>query len=175
MVLAATVGLLSGIVGNALQSPETTLYMVIAALFIDLLGIGVLLNQCYKERKNSLHDWALAEAEKEEVSHLSGKNEEELHRILDYHMKQGNIKEADKISKQLLALVDPELGAAADGTGPERDGASAPAAGGTISGAAVTSTGDTGYVIKTNVSNGQLPEWLSDAEEEKKNLPKWMQ
>jgi hypothetical protein len=64
------------------------------------------LTKPFNTKGEEVQDWAIAEQEHLTMQSLTGKNEEELEKLLEYHMKYGHIEEADKISQQLLAVVD---------------------------------------------------------------------
>lgn len=110
-----------------------------------------------------VHDWALEEQKHERIKLLTGATAEELEIMLQYHMEQGNIVEADKISQRLLASVDGANHFV------EEDGsvvqASQPAA--------------TQQKSNAGTEHG-LPGWLSDEQTEEAdakataNLPDWM-
>jgi hypothetical protein len=161
MLLAACLGVMSAIVGNTLLCPEIALMMLVGALLCDLLGVGILTHQMIQQKKNSLHLWALEEAEKQEIMNLRGNTPDELGRMLDYHLKTGNIKEADAISHRLLALVDVDP-AILYGEIPAPNVLQLPTTNETV-------TDEAG-----------LPEWLKNGDGKKKanapgNLPQWMQ
>jgi hypothetical protein len=108
-------------------------------------------------KSEEVHDWALEEHEHVEIASLTGKNADELDKMLQYHMKYGNLEEADRISQKLLTLIDkgclPE----------EEEPVAAPKA------QAATPAGN------------NLPSWMKGGKQEegeelqvKENLPDWM-
>jgi hypothetical protein len=108
-------------------------------------------------KSEEVHDWALEEHEHVEIARLTGKTPEELDKMLQYHLKYGNIEEADRVSQKLLTLID-------KGFLPEEEQpAPAPKA---QSGA---------------TAGNSLPSWMDGSKQEdgedlkvKENLPDWM-
>lgn len=103
----------------------------------------------------AVHDWAVEEQRHQHIRTLTGKTSEELEKMLQYHLEQGNMEEADKVSLSLLAMAEgnsPEVPSAPNQT-------QTPAAAG------------------TSPANSALPSWLSNENEpqpESSNLPDWM-
>jgi hypothetical protein len=159
MVFATFLGVLSAIIGSTLMLPELALGTLLAALAFDFLGVVILMYQMIQDKKNSMHEWALAESEKQEVLQLRGNTEEELHRMLDYHLKTGNIQEADAISHKLLALVDKDHISQFDEQKPA---------------VLQITAGES-----ADVEPEGLPDWMKAGDDKAKtssvNLPSWMQ
>lgn len=114
-----------------------------------------------------MHLWALEESEKQEVLLLRGNTEDELNRMLDYHLKVGNIQEADAISHRLMAIVDNVGEETVQQTN--------------LLAATPMQHSSHGATAVPNASadnkNGSLPDWLSSETEERKkaaNLPDWL-
>ncbi len=53
-----------------------------------------------------VRDWAVEQQEHVAISTMTGKTPEELEKMVQYHLKYGNIAEADRISQKLIAMVD---------------------------------------------------------------------
>lgn len=164
MLFATVLGLASAFISNFLQYPALALTLLMTAFVFEILGIGLLVRNIVQEKNKSMHLWALEESEKQEVLLLRGNTEDELNRMLDYHLKVGNIQEADAISHRLLAIVDKEA-EAAFGTGSTVPAKAVPGA-------------PTVITANSDNKNGSLPDWMnnSEAEERKKsaNLPEWL-
>lgn len=105
----------------------------------------------------TVHNWAVEEQKHQHIKTLTGKTTEELETMLQYHMEQGNMEEADKISLSLLAMV-------------EGNPQGAPA---------VPVQLKPNNPDGTSPANGALPSWMSnekepESETESQNLPDWM-
>lgn len=100
----------------------------------------------------SIHRWALQEQENQLIQKNAPTTVEEMEALMAAHMKNGNIEEADRISKQLLAIAEGNQ----DELNPPAIAAD--------------------QVIKITESSGGLPSWLDDnaPEPKKTKLPSWM-
>lgn len=134
--------------------------VIMVALTVRMFGLAA------RHPGRLVHEWALQENQHQTITSLKGKTTEELETMLQYYMENGNIEAADRISQQLLHMVD---GIAAVDEQP------APVV-------EVPKKNEDGSAIK--ISSG-LPNWMQDgktaAEDEQQqqsksssNLPDWM-
>lgn len=131
-------------------------------LGIFLLGMQTLAKAAFRPGRQ-VHDWAVEQSKHEEIKKLTGKTTEELETLLQYHMEQGNIEAADKVSLRLMDMVE-----------------GAPH----VDEVVIQETPAT--ILKVpggNPSGSGLPSWMSDgpattdeleAKTEESNLPDWM-
>lgn len=158
----AVVCLLHGwLLGMILLTPMFTLTGAICfftELALLVLTVNTLIQSALRPGR-VVHEWALEQKKHEDIKKLTGRTTEELEAMLQYHMEQGNIEEADRVSQKLLASVEGH---------PMPD--------------AVAVSADPGVVLKVKASaDSNLPGWLKDGsedeqlpEEESANLPDWM-
>lgn len=121
------------------------------------------------KKAQEIQEWAVTENEHITMMSLTGKTQDELERLLQYHLDNGNLPEADRISQKLLALVDPV-----------NQFAEVPVE---VAVPAVAPPADPGFVLNTAVG---LPNWLDESEGKqsaaaepaqpatKKPLPDWL-
>jgi hypothetical protein len=143
---------------------------VLCVLEVVMVALTVsLLFEAARKPGRLVHQWAVDEAETQTILALTGKTTEELEKMLQYHLDNGHIEVADKISQQLLHMVDGN---------PDPYGENTPAPV-----AEVAMKVDDGVVLKVPAGSG-LPAWMQDgkgkaaAEEEQQQqqskLPDWM-
>lgn len=182
---------LAGLVGQLLASQFEIgfAFYVLAVLELVLLcSIANMATKAAKRPARLMHEWALAENEKITISGLKGKTTEELEKLLQYHMEQGNIEAADRISQKMLNMVD---GMADNEPIPLANPVIASMQA-TVQHIAQKQQGDPGVVLKmpAGTASGSLPSWMQDgsgcesnggkkkaAEEEpqqQSSLPDWM-
>lgn len=120
-----------------------------AEIVLCMLTLHFLLTPVFRPGR-VVHDWAVEESKHQSMKALTGKTSEELEQLLQYHMEQGNIDEADRLSQKLLAVVD---------------------------GTFVESESEISKPTAIKLNNGALPAWMGDeeqAEPQQSNLPDWM-
>ncbi len=105
----------------------------------------------------TVQNWAVEEQKHQHIKTLTGKTTEELETMLQYHMEQGNMEEADRISLSLLAMAE----------GNPQDASSLPV------------QMEPNNPDGTSPANGALPSWMTtekepEPETESQNLPDWM-
>jgi hypothetical protein len=137
----------------------TVFWAVCAAAFFTITILRLLMPMLTPARE--VHQWALEEQEHITMMSLTGKTQEELEKLLEYHLKYDNIEEADRISQKLLTLVDKSNQAYED-----------PAA-------ASSSSAPADSVAVIEVNSGALPGWLQDDDKASgkaasQKLPDWM-
>lgn len=147
------------------QAELTSVTLVVGLAEVIMVALTVrMFGQAARHPGRLVHEWALQENQHQTISTLKGKTMEELETMLQYHMENGNIEAADKISQQLLHMVD---GIAVGELEPVAE---------------VANKSEDGGVIK--ISSG-LPSWMQDgktaAEDEQQqqsksssNLPDWL-
>jgi hypothetical protein len=148
-----------------LTQPYITFVTYVLA-FLEVVMVAVTVNMLFNAARKPgrlVHEWALQENQHQTITSLKGKTTEELEKMLDYHMENGNMEAADKISQQLLHMVDGM---------PINDPEPVPAM-------EIAKKVEDGSVIK--ISAG-LPNWMQEgkaaAEDEQQqqqsDLPDWM-
>jgi hypothetical protein len=165
------------LIGLLLTQPYmTALTAIIAVVELVLIFATVrMMGNAVRHPGRVVHEWALEQSQKDTISKLKGNTHEELEQLLQYHLAQGNIEEADKISQRMLHMVD----------GLPLDPLPTPA----ITPVEIAKKTDDGVVLK--VATG-LPSWMAEGdvtesttacrEEEEKpepapetsTLPDWM-
>jgi hypothetical protein len=124
-----------------------------------------------------VHEWAFEENEMQTILTLKGKTTDELEKMLQYHLDNGHMETADKISQQLLNMID-------GNPDPYGENAAAAAAAAALPVQIAQKPGEAGVVLKVpaGASSG-LPNWMQDgkkaaAEDEQQqqqsSLPDWM-
>lgn len=157
-------------------------YVLAAVEFVLLAAIGNMAIQAAKRPGRLVHEWAFEENEKITISSLKGKTAEELDKLLKYHLDNGNMEAADRISQKMMNMADGTV-----------DNDPIPLATPTIHSAHVpvqqiAQKPDPGVVLKVPAAgaNSTLPAWMLDgnangkktaAEDEPQqqtHLPDWM-
>jgi hypothetical protein len=178
---------LAGLVA-ALMATQTlgfVWYVLAGVEFVLLCAMASMAVGAAKRPGRMVHEWALAEHEKITISSLKGKTTDELETLLQYHLTNGNIEAADRISQKLLNMVD--------GT-PDNDPVPLAQPSPIPMQKQIAQKADPGVVLKVPAAsaNSKLPAWMQDgtngtatpvgenktaAEEEpqqQSSLPDWM-
>jgi cell division protein FtsB len=153
-----TVAMFSAIALFAAEGLDIEAWAMLASYLVMCAVLKLYFFGSIYGKGGSIHRWALEEQEKQLIQKNAATTAEEMEALMAAHMKAGNIEEADRISKQLLAL--------AEGNQDELYQPAEPA----------------DQVIKISEQcEGGLPSWMDNSapsnaapEPEKTKLPSWM-
>ncbi len=137
-----------------LHSSPVGLIVAAAELVLVLVTFRLVAHSIFNPGR-AVHNWAVEEQKHQHIKTLTGKTSDELEKMLQYHMEQGNMEEADRVSLNLLAMVEGDPTAAqshiCDQAKANDDG--------------------------TIALNSALPTWMNkdnEPEPDSSNLPDWM-
>jgi hypothetical protein len=107
VIMQAGIGVIAGVITVlGMKALGVAVCSVAMGVLLVLFGCLALISSLVNKSDWWLKLVIVPEQEQQEIAMLKGKTEEELQKLIKFHLKSGNFSQADECSRKLLALVE---------------------------------------------------------------------